>query len=94
MTAGGRGRSLQTAQRFEAVDAGEPDVEEHDFDIASGGALQRFFGGGGGFDVVSLVHKNRGERFADPGFIIDNEQMRTNGHQVASTPLRSATVAV
>ena len=57
---GGRTRlRLQAAERFEAVDAGQPDVEQDHFDVAVRRAFERFFCGAGGVYGVAFVFKNR-----------------------------------
>src|SRR5205814_7585041 len=52
---------LHAAECFKAVHTGKPDVEKDDFEIASRGAFERFFGRFGGLDVIALVRKNRRE---------------------------------
>src|SRR6267154_4518787 len=83
-------RSLEPAERFEAVHAGKPNVEKYDFHVAVRGALECFFGGAYGFDEIALVFQDGGKGFSDAGFVVDDQQVRTRGHQVASTSLRSA----
>src|SRR5260370_27030884 len=90
---GDRGRArrgLQTAQRFKSVDPRKPDVQENDFEIAGGGALQGFLGGTHGFYMVALVLENRGERFTNASFVVHDEEVRSWCHRMASDPLWSA----
>src|SRR6266852_2271967 len=86
-------RRLQSAQCFEPVHSRKPNVQEHDFQIAGTGAIQRLLGGTDGFDVIALLLENRGKRFADSGLVIHNQKVRFGGHQAASVPLWSATEA-
>src|SRR6267142_5296546 len=86
-------RRLQAAQCFEPVHSRKPNVQEHDFQIAGTGAVQRLLGGSHSFDVIALLLENRGKRFADSGLVIHNQKVRFGGHQAASVPLWSATEA-
>ena len=72
---------MQAAEGFEAIHAGKPDVEKNDFKIAASGAFERFFGGLGAFDLIALVGKNRREGFANAGFVVNDEDVRMNGHE-------------
>jgi len=54
-------KALNAAEGFHAVHAGEPDVEENDFDGAGGEAFEGEFGGFHGFDGVALVAQDGGE---------------------------------
>src|SRR5579859_1145816 len=73
---------LQAAERFESVHAGKPDVEKNDFEIAVCGAFQGLFRGLGRFDVIALIGKNRSERLADAGFVVNNEEVRMRRHKL------------
>src|SRR5579864_6983613 len=83
-------RGLKSAEGLEAVHAGEPNVEEDDFHVAAGGALERFFGRAHGFDDVTFILQDGGKGFANAGFVVDDQKVRARGHQEASTSLRSA----
>src|SRR5215813_8430486 len=71
---------LHTAESFEAVHAGKPNVEEDDFEIAAGGAFQGFFGRLSAFDVIALIAKDRRERFADARFVVNDQDVRMRRH--------------
>src|SRR5205823_3197476 len=91
---GGRVRQrLNAAEGFEAVHAGQPDVEKRDFQIAKRAALQSLFGGSNGVHLIALVFENQRERLADAGFIVDDQNVGARRHKAALDPLWSATVA-
>src|SRR5262249_34399250 len=72
---------LNAAEGFEAIHTGKPDVEKNDFEIAARGTFERFFGGLGGFDVITLVAEDRRKRFANAGFVVDDQDVRMSGHE-------------
>src|SRR5258708_38729750 len=82
---------LNATEGLEAVNAGEPDVQKNNIEIARSCTGQRFFSGGDGINLVPLVLENGSERFADAGFVIDNKEIRAAGHREFSAPLRSVT---
>jgi hypothetical protein len=66
-------RRLQAAERLKPVHAGQPHVQEDYFHFTAGSAVERFLRGRHGLNFVALVLQNRGQRFADARFVIDNE---------------------
>jgi hypothetical protein len=71
---------LQAAQRFEAVHSGEPHVQQQQLEITRGHAVQSFLGGADGFHVIALFLKDGRKRFADAGFVVHDEEMRSKRH--------------
>src|SRR5258706_14541344 len=71
---------LQAAKRFEAVYAGKPHVAKDYFEIGARGTFERFFGGFGGLDVIALVAEDGRERFADAGFVVNDENVWMRRH--------------
>ena len=86
MTAGAPRNGLQAAQSFEPVDSGEPDVEKNHFKIARRSTLQRLFGGADRFNLVAFVLRMDAERFANPGLVVNNQNMRLGSHREVSVP--------
>ena len=81
---GGRMRkSLNTAESFKAVHAREPDVQKNDVEAAVRGAFEGAFGGLGGFGDVAFVGENGRQRFADAGFVVDDQNVRAWSHRFA-----------
>jgi len=72
-------QSLNAGESFEAVNAREPDVKEDDVEAAVRGAFNGAFSGVGGFGDVAFVGEDGRERFADAGFIVDDEDVRFRG---------------
>jgi len=72
---------LDAAQGFEAVHAGEPDVQENDVEAAVGGAFQSAFGGFSGFGDVAFVGEDGREGFANAGFVVDDEDVWFGRHE-------------
>ena len=76
MTTSGTLRAFHLANLGEGVEAvavGQPDVEQDDI---VGGVAEQFEGlsrGGGGGDEVVLFAEDALERFADLGFVVDDE---------------------
>ncbi len=85
--------ALDAAEGFHAVHAGEPDVEENDFDGGRVEAFEGEFSGFDGFDGVALVTQDGGERLADAGFVIHDENFGADAHRSVSAPMRSAAAA-
>jgi hypothetical protein len=77
---GGMRKSLNAGESFQAVHAREPDVEEDDVEAAVGSAFDGTFGGVSVFGDVALVGEDGRERFADAGFVVDDEDVRFRGH--------------
>jgi len=78
---GGRvGHGLDAAERFEAIHAGEPDVEQDDVEAAVGGAFQGAFRRFGGFGDVAFVGEDGREGFADAGFVVNDEDVWFRRH--------------
>src|SRR5690242_18734120 len=91
-------KALDAAEGFHAVHAGEPDVEENHFDGGGVEALEGEFSGFNGFDGVALVAEDGGERLADAGFVIHDEDFGAGAHRILSSgamsaPMRSALAA-
>jgi hypothetical protein len=63
---------LDAAEGFETVHAGKPDVEKDHIEAAVGGAFESAFGGVRGFGYVAFVGKDRGKRFANASFVVND----------------------
>ena len=69
----GLGDLLDLLERLHAVQAGEPDVEEHDFIGLACEFEEAFFAAFDGVAGVAFVFQDAGERLADGGFVVDDE---------------------
>src|SRR5437899_12474274 len=84
-------KGLQPAQCFEAVDPRQPNVEEDGLKLAIDGVLESFLARSHGIDAIALALQNRGERLADPGFIVHNQNAGMLRHRrVSEAQLRPA----
>src|SRR5712692_4530795 len=90
---GRAGQRLQAAERFEAVDARKPDVKKNNFQITDGGTFQGFLRGSHGLHLMAFVAEDRRERFANAGFVVDDEEAWSSGHGAMSVPLWVAMTA-
>jgi len=86
------GERLNTGQGFETVNAGEPDVEEDDVQATVGCTFDGAFGGIRGFGHVALVGEDGGERFADAGFVVNDEDVGLGGHAFRKQKVSSASL--
>ncbi len=64
---------LDAGQRFQAVHAGQPDVQQHQIVGRVVELLAAFFAGGDGVGLVALVFEHAGQRLADERLVIDDE---------------------
>src|SRR2546428_4193177 len=90
---GRAGQRLQAAECFEAVDARKPDVKKNNFQITGGGTFQGFLRGSHSLHLMAFVAEDRGERFANAGFVVDDEEAWFSGHGAVSIPLGLAMMA-
>ena len=58
---------------LEAIHFWQPDVEQHQVDRAACETRQTLFAGGHRFDRVTLLAEDGGERVANAGFVVDDE---------------------
>src|SRR5207249_3623866 len=63
----------QPSQRFEAIDAGKPDVEQHEVIHILLDFLQAVLAGRDGFGRKAFVLEDALQRLPDAGLVIDNE---------------------
>ena len=86
------GHGLDAAEGFEAVHAGEPDVEKNDVEAAVGRAFEGAFGGLGGFGDVAFVGEDGRKGFADAGFVVNDQDVRFGGHRVKARTCKAVKV--
>ena len=74
MTSGGLSISRIRFQRLHAVDAGQPDIEQHHFEaVLAAQQFKAFFAALDRRGVVALVCQHSLQRFANAGFVVDDE---------------------
>ena len=74
--------SRRLAQRFEAVDSGQPDVEEHEVIGGFGNLLQALFAARNGFGGEAFVFEDAFQRLPDTGLVVDNEDSWHTGSSI------------
>ena len=67
---------LNARQRFHAVHAGQPDVEQNRVVILAGQLFQALFAGFDRWQSVAFVFEHAAQRFADAGFVVHNQDAR------------------
>ena len=77
----GMRHGLDAGECFEAIHAGEPDVEKDDIEATVGRAFEGAFGGFRGFCDVAFVGENGREGFADAGFVVNDQDVWFGWHQ-------------
>src|SRR5882672_4299520 len=68
-------------QRFQAVHSREPDIEQDDIKTGFANEFEAVFGACGGGGLIAFIFKNSGERLANSGFVVDDEDV---GHHFAA----------
>ena len=71
--AGRRRLFAELAKGFDAVDARQPDVEQHEIIRTGVDLLQAFLAARYGFSGVALVFEDAFQRLSDAGLVVDNE---------------------
>ena len=74
----GDARGLELAdfgKGVETVAIGQPDVEQDEVVAGVADELESFGGGAGGGDGVAFIGEDGGERFADFGFIVHDQNV-------------------
>ena len=79
MTSGAFSRSLNLLQGFEAVHAGQPDVEQHDVEGAFAQSFQAGFAAVRNRGLVAFVLEHALERLPDAGFVVHDEDVMHAG---------------
>ena len=75
MTSGGSSSCANFLEDFEAVDAGEPDVEQDDVEGGFAEQIETVFAARAGGGFVAFVLEDAAEGFADAGFVVDDEDV-------------------
>src|SRR5581483_6930852 len=72
---GGIFKRLDLLQRFEAVHAGKPDVEQDEIEGTFAQKLEASFAGGDGGSFVTFVLQDSGERLLNSDFVVHDEDV-------------------
>src|SRR4030095_12003437 len=83
------GNLLDSSQRFHAIDAWQPHVEQDDVEGPSAQRHQTTLAVIDGLYFITLVLKHTGERFPNSGLVINHQDARTS-HAGAPTARASA----
>jgi hypothetical protein len=68
---------LNPIQRFEAIDTGQPDIQDHQFEDRPGQQIQTRLAILDRFDLKALVFQDAAEGVPNAGFVIDDQYARS-----------------